>query len=70
MRVADAFCFVNEILIVDENLFYGVGIAVTLDANIASHSVVPVVKLPLFGASPTNADFATAGLGDESDAGF
>jgi len=60
MRVADAFCFVNE----------SVGIAVTLDANIASHSVVPVVKLPLFGASPTNADFATAGLGDESDAGF
>jgi len=70
VRVTNALVFVEEILVVDQDLFHGVGIAVTLNANITPHGIVSVVKLPLFGASPAFTRLASNGLREEPYAGF
>lgn len=69
-RVADSFVFVQEILVVDQDLLYGVGVVVTLNANVTPHSVVSVLKFASLGARPALTGLASDGFREKPDAGF
>ena len=68
--VADAFIFIQEILVVDQDLLYGVGVVVTFKANVAPHGIVPVLELASFGARPALTDLASDGFREKPDTGF
>ena len=68
--VADAFIFVQEIFVVDQDLLYGVGVVVTLNTNVAPHGIVSVLELASFGARPALTDLASDGLREKADASF